>query len=190
MLQSDFNTEFNKSIELDDLNSAHASLMRELGTILVKRKQDFVDLLNQSKIPASISDSDISLINLFVQNIDSNPKLALGTSLLIQMNNRKMNFDGDEELSDEGVKNGYLVLKSYYDSDEPYSNGAGVVTAIAKAAEAGLNLGTSVEQGKQKKRYGGQELAQRREESKQILIESVLKQRQMQIEAAKKVQED
>jgi len=190
MLYEDFLSDFNISIENNDLISANNALMKELGNILVRKKQDFVDLLNESGISASINDSDLKLVNSFVNNVSSNRKLMLGASLLSQMHNKQMNFDGEEELSNEGVKNGYLVMKNYF-FDENYSNvSAEVVGAIAQGVGELSKLGTTALQGQQKKKYGGQDIALRKEEAKQQMIQSILAQKQQKLEAAKKAEEE
>jgi len=195
MLYEDFLSEFNGSIENNDLISANNALMKELGNILIRKKQDFVDLLNESGIPASINDSDISLINSFVNNIAFNRKLMLGASLLIQMHNKQLNFDGIDEVSDLGVKNGYQVMKSYF-IDEEYSNLVDPATvgaiaqgvgSLADVAKTGIEAGAK---NKYAKKYGSLDLAQKREEAKQQMIQSILAQKQQKLEAAKKESEE
>lgn len=203
MLYEDFLSSFNGSVENNDLISANNALMRELGNILVRKKQDFVDLLNESGISASINDSDLYLVNLFVNNIASNRKLMLGASLLTQMHNKQMGFDGEQEISDEGVKNGYNVMRSYFVGEE-YSNETGPIGAstLGGAASGGV-VGTiagaigdiakatsKVSEGQQKKKYGGQEIASKREEAKQEMIKSILAQKQLKLDVAKKAEED
>jgi hypothetical protein len=188
MLYEDFLSEFNGSIENNDLISANNALMKELGNILVRKKQDFVDLLNESGIPASINDSDIDLVNSFINNISFNRNLILGTSLLIQTHNKQIGFDGADEISDEGVKNGYQVMKSYF-IDEEYSN-IDTVGAIAQGVGELAKLGTKGLEGQQKKKYGSLDLAQKREEAKQQMIQSILAQKQQKLEAAKKASEE
>lgn len=189
MLVEDFSSEFNYSIENNDLFSANNALMKELGTILVRKKQDFVDLLNESGIPASTNDSDLHLVNLFVNNVSINRNLMLGASLLVQMHNKQIGFDGETELSNEGVKNGYKVMKSYF-IDE-YSNvSAEAVGAIAQGVGSLANLGSTALQGRQKQKYGALDVAQKREEAKQQMIQSILAQKQQKLEAAKKTEEE
>jgi hypothetical protein len=91
--------------------------MTELANILVRSKGDFVDMLNESGVYATIRMSDSELINLFISNAPNNKKLLLGASLLTNVHNKQMGFDGDEEISDSGVKNGYAVLTSYFNDD-------------------------------------------------------------------------
>jgi hypothetical protein len=188
MLYTDFCEDFNICLNKGDYTSANEVLMHELGATLVRRKQDFVDLLNESGVPAKINDSDGELIDTFVNNIPSNKKLMLGSSLLVNMQNKELNFDGDSKLSDENVKNGYHVMKTYF-IDENYSNAVDPVTAIAEAVGQGLKLGSNVQEGKNKKKYGGLELAQKQQESKQAMIASAMQAKQANLAAKQKEQE-
>ena len=115
----DFHSNFNSSVENCDFESANKCLMTELGNILVRDKGDFVDMLNESGISASKSMTDAQLVNLFMDNVKSNKKLILGASLLANIHNKKMGFDGEDEINDGAVKTGYAVMNSYF-NDEGY----------------------------------------------------------------------
>lgn len=124
---SDFHSNFNSSIENCDIEGANKCLMTELGSILVNNRSDFVTMLNESSVYANNRMSDAELIDLFIKNAANNKKLILGASLLANMQNLQSGFDGEEEISDNGVKSGYAVMNSYfndesYDIDEEQSN--------------------------------------------------------------------
>ncbi len=122
MLYTDFCQEFGNAVQKQDVSQAYGSLMRELGRILVRDKQDFVDLLNESGYEAEITDSDIDLVDTFVENVPYSPSLMLGASMLTASHNRKMGFDGEDNyLDDELDKNNVFkvnqqisLLKSGY----------------------------------------------------------------------------
>jgi hypothetical protein len=114
MLYTDFCEELNICIDNGDYSSANQMIMHELGQTLVQNKKDFVDLLNQSGVSASINDSDIYLIETFVNNLPINKKLMLGSSLLVNIKNQQSNFNGTQELNDDDVKNGYHVMRTYF----------------------------------------------------------------------------
>lgn len=124
----DFYSNFSSSVENYDLESANKCLMSELANILVRSKGDFVDMLNESGVYADKNMSDTQLINLFINNAKSNKKLLLGASLLTNIHNKQMGFDGEDEISDEGVKSSYAVMNSFFngesyeDIDEETSN--------------------------------------------------------------------
>ena len=203
MTTADFCKDFNSSIDAGDVNGATYSLMKELGRILVRHKQDFVDLLNESGISASINDNDAVLVNHFVENVSTNPKLVLGASLLTQMHNKQMGFDGTSEISDDGVKNGYYAMQSYFDADE-YSYvdtggiGASTLKGGATGGTAGLVVGaigdiakatSKISEGSQKRKYGGIDYLSKKQDAKTAMVQAALAQRQAQIDATNKTQE-
>ena len=189
MLYTDFCDDFNVCLNKGDYTSANEVLMHELGATLVRRKKDFVHLLNESGVPGKISDSDLELIDNFVNNVPYNKNLMVGASLLVNMQNKEVNFDGDAKLSDENVKNGYHVMRTYF-IDENYSNAVDPITAVAEAVGAGLKLGTSVQEGTNKKKYGGLDIAQKREEAKQAMIAAALQAKQANLVAKQKAEEN
>lgn len=163
MLYTDFCTEFNRSVDRGDVNSAHRALMQELGRILVRDKQDFVDLLNESGYEAELVDSDIDLVDTFVDNVDRSPSLMLGASMLTAAHNRKMGFDGDDEyLNDDLVKSGYNVMITYY--SEPKSNAVGAIVAGSLAAvSAGTNLARTQAEKKRERESMGRNIYEQKE---------------------------
>jgi hypothetical protein len=117
MLVSDFNTDFENYVQEQDLEKANNKLLDELAKILVKNKTDFIDMLQESGIEADETMPKSQLIELFTNNTD-NKKLLLGASLLANSYNKKMSFDGEEEISDGGVKLGYAILNENFNSNE------------------------------------------------------------------------
>jgi hypothetical protein len=184
MILDDFYSNFNHSLENGDLKSANKKLMYELGRILVQNKNEFVDLLNESEIPATADMNDIRLIDLYVDNISKNKKLMLGTSILINVHNQKFSADGDDYLDDENIKDTFRSLNSYYSDD--YSNSVG---AVAGAVGEVAKLGGKISEGQQKKKYGALDLATKKEDTKQALVQSVLAGQQAVMEATRKRQE-
>lgn len=190
MLISDFNEEFPQFVNQGDFRNATNTLMYELGNILATNKKDFVELLNQSDINASLNDSNLRLINLFVSNVGENKKLSLGASLLIHVNNKEVNFDGNSEISDESVKCAYGLMNSYFSGDdEGYSNAIDPVTAIAEGVGKIAGFGQTIAQGQQKKKYGALDLASKQQEARSMMSQKLLELKQSQIDSAKKQQE-
>jgi cobalamin biosynthesis Mg chelatase CobN len=194
MLLSDFYNNFVDSYNEGDVASANASLMKELGNILVRNRQDFIDLLNESGIDAMADMSDTTLVDLFVNNVATNKKLILGASLLVNMHNKQMGFDGEEELSDEGVKAGYEVMCSYFNADgnvpllSTLKGGAsgGEVGAIAGAVSDVAKMTTQFSQARQKKRFGGTDALLKQQEAKAQITKQILESRQAEMETKQK----
>lgn len=192
-----FDDKLQKYAEQGKTRSAYLLIIVELGKSLGSDKKAFVDLLNNSGIQASMSDSAEVLAQKYVDNISTNRKLMLGTSLLVQMKNQMSGADGNQELSDEGVKTGYFVLRDYIGFDS-YSNLAGdPVSAVAQGVGELAKLGTTAVEGGQKlryaKKYGALDSAtaiqQKRLETKQALVQAVVKQKELEAEAQKKSEE-
>jgi hypothetical protein len=187
MLYTDFCEELNICIDNGDYSSANQIIMHELGQTLVQNKKDFVDLLNQSGVSASINDNDIYLIETFVNNLSINKKLMLGSSLLVNIKNQQSNFNGTQELNDDDVKNGYHAMRTYF-IDENYSNAIGL--AAVGLATGGVKLADTVSKNKQEKRNLGSNIAAKREESKQAIIQSVIEQKKSKLEQEKQQQDN
>jgi hypothetical protein len=181
-----FFSDFMGGVQEGNLSAANTALMKELGNLVANNRCDFVDLLNESGVPASESMSDLELITLWTENVGNNKELAMGSSILINMQTQSSGADG-EEVSSEGVKYGYYVLRhNFAPENDYYSNGAGPIGAIAAALGQGAQLGTKIAEGQQKKKYGAQDIAAKKAEARTEIAKQALAQRQAQIEAAAK----
>lgn len=191
MLIDDLFSSFNDSYESGDIKNATLSLMRSLGGILVTDKQEFVNLLNESEIPATIDMGEISLIDLYVENVGKNPKLSLGSSLLLNMKNRMVSFDGEyEDINDENVKRAYKAICDYFrntSSTDEFSNSAGL---IAGAVTAGAGLADTIIKGRQKKKFGMTDELLRQKQAKQEMLTKVIELRKAEQDAKIKEEEE
>jgi excinuclease UvrABC nuclease subunit len=175
-----FESEYNKG----NLATANVYLMHVMAELLVKDRENFVHLLNESGIEANVTDKDSVLIDKYVSGL-VNKKLLLGTAILIAQHNKKMGFNGDESLDDSSIKNIYDSMKVYY-ADNNYSYaGADPVSAVATALGEGAKLGTAITNKKGK----GVEILAQKQQAKQSLVENVLKTRQAQLDAEAKQKE-
>jgi hypothetical protein len=163
--------------------------MMELGNILIKDRESFILLLRYADIPVSDTAMDSELIDAFIDNINRNRKLMIGTAFLINQKNKKIGFDGEEEVSDAGVKAVHKVMFNYFDAARPeYSNAiggawAGAIDSLAKVGSGAINL-------QNKKKFGAQDLLTKKMDAKQAMIDTVLEQRKAeQVAQQKKVAE-
>jgi hypothetical protein len=165
----DFYSEFSSALGDGDVSGANAALMKELAAILVRDKSDFVDMLNESGVIADIDMSDAELIQLFVDNASTNKKLILGASLLVNLHNKKMGFDGEDEISDEAVKQSYFTMKSCFvdapSDDEDFSYFPIGLTISAGSKIIGKGLDAVKERGAAKDKMR-EEARKRREEAR------------------------
>ena len=185
MLYEDFYSQFIDSYNEGDNDAASLALMRELGNILVKKREDFVYLLNESEIPATTEMSDAELVDLFVENVGKSPQLTLGASLLANIENAQTSFDGEKQVSDDAVKAGYSCMMCYFNGED-YSNAA---AAIAQSVGELAKLGTTVASGAQKRKFGLSDTAAQRQQARSEIIKQVIAQRTAQVEAAQKKKE-
>ena len=153
-----------------DTESAHDLLMSELGKVLATKKADFVELLVGSGVQANETMSNSKLIDLFVKNIPYNKQLMIGTAFLINSQHKVSGFDGEDEVSDAGTKASYKVIDDFY-------NAAGdPVTAIAQGVGELSKLGTTIAQGRQKKKFGVRDIAEKQLEARNKLAQAAMEQ--------------
>lgn len=166
MLYNDFCSEFNVCIEKGDYATADALISREIGNILATNKRDFVDLLNESGIAASNGNTNIELVNKFVDNMPTNAKLRLGTSLLINQENQEVSFDGRRTINKDNVRNSYRVMTNRYSNFvDP--------NIIAGAIQGATQLGDTAIKGQQRKKFGSLDIAQQREAQRAEIMKSI-----------------
>ena len=121
----------------ENIPKANNLLMRNLGKTIISNKSDFIDLLNENGIEADVSMPPGQLIELFINNT-SNKDLLIGASLLIELNKRKIGFDGEHHVNDSNVKTGVAVMDSYFNDAVPQENYSYIapflIGALAKGA--------------------------------------------------------
>jgi hypothetical protein len=166
MLYNDFCSEFNVCIDKGDYATADALISREIGSILATNKRDFVDLLNESGIGASNSNTTIELVNKFVDNMPTNAKLRLGTALLINQENQEVSFDGRKIINKDNVRNSYRVMTNRYSNFVSPD-------LIASAVQSATQLGDTAIKGQQRKKFGGLDIAQQREAQRAEIMKSI-----------------
>lgn len=185
-----YNEKFNDSIQNLNINEASDLLVDELATIISKDSTEFVDMLNESGVDADYSMSETELIKTFIENLD-NKRMILGASLLVNSNNRTVGFDGDDEISDSGVKVGYAVLNETLNTDEIVPVQDEQFSYIAIAALAGL-VGKGINKlRKNRRRQGKTERSDARREERrrqaQLRMQRVAaEQKRIQLENAKR----
>ncbi len=179
MLYNDFCSEFNVCIDKGDYNTADALISRELGTSLANNKMVFVDLLNESGINASMNDSNIELVNKFVDNVPINAKLRLGASLLVNSQNQEVGFDGKKSIDKTNVRNCYRVMTN------KYSNFVSP-DLIASAVQTAGQLGDTVIKGQQRKKFGGLDIVQQREAQRAEIMKALAEKKKADAEAKSK----
>lgn len=158
-----------------DNKNANRVIMTELANILLKDRESFLLLLRYADVPVSDNAFDSEIIDKFIDNINKNRKLMIGAAFLINQKNKNIGFDGEEEISDAGVKAVHKVMFNYFDAAEPqYSNVGG---AWAGAVDTLGKLGGNIVSAQNKKKNGAQDLLEKKMDAKNAMVATVLKQR-------------
>ena len=177
----------------------------ELGNCIASNKEDFVELLKESGVSASMSDFDEQLAEKYVTNVPNNKELLIGSAYLCAYNSTSIAFSGDKVVSNDQVHGIGKELFTYFEmgnedqsdfdanallgmisgAGKDIAGGAmsgGPAGAYAGAAKAGLDLAGKVMDGKNRKLYGGLDLMQKQQDAKSQMIQAAL--------AAKKAEQD
>jgi hypothetical protein len=196
MVNSKFYSNLTRFINNQDNKNANKVIMTELATLLAKNKADFIEVLRGANINVTDNATDRQLIDAFVSNAPSNRKLLLGASFLINHSNQSVGFNGEQELSDSGVKATYKVMYNYFDASnfedtsdvpnddfygvdgEEHSNVvAGLIGGILKG---GTDIANKVIEGKHKKQFGASDTLAKQQEARAQMQQTILAQRQQQ----------
>lgn len=199
MKNDKFYTELAEYTKSGDIKSANSIIMFEVGKSLVNDREDFIALLKSSGIYAESTESDTELIQKFINNINTNKQLIIGTAFLVGHKNKVESFDGEEEISDAGVKAMNKVIHSYFDTrnmpdsaDNYFENAEGAVdpvSAVAQGIGDLAKLSKTISEGQQKKKYGAMDLASKKEDAKQQIVKAAMEQRIAQQQAIQKQKE-
>jgi hypothetical protein len=204
MVNSKFYSNLTRFINNQDNNNANKVIMTELATLLAKNKADFIEVLRGANINVTDDATDRQLIDAFVSNAPSNRKLLLGASFLINHSNQSVGFDGEQELSDSGVKATYKVMYNYFDasnfedtSDVPNDDFYGVdgeehsnfLPLVGGLLKGGTDIAGKIIEGRQKKQFGASDTLAKQQEARAQMQQTILAQRQQQAEAKVKEKE-
>ena len=98
--QVDFISRFTAYLKKQDGKGANMVLMNEIGRILVEDREHFIYILKYAGVAVPDEKftpvTDVTLVNLFMNNVANNKKLILGAAFLIAHNNKISGFDGDQ----------------------------------------------------------------------------------------------
>lgn len=187
-MENSFYSSLSQYLSTRDTNNANRVVMQELGNILIKNREDFITLLKYADIPVSDNELDADLIDKFIANIN-NRKLMVGAAFLVNKHNRSVGFDGEEVISDTGVKAVHKVMFNYFDAaEEEQSNAIG--GAWAGAIDSVAKLGGGIVSQQRSKKQGATDALYKKQEAKDAMVQAVLAQRAQQKEAAIKAAAD
>ncbi len=171
-----------------DTDNANRVIMEELANILIKDRESFQLLLTYADISLYNAESDAELIHKFIDNININRKLMVGSAFLINQQNKRVGFDGEEEISDAGVKAVHKVMFNYFDAAAPkqeqYSN------IVAELLAGATKVGADITKSQLDRKHAGTDLLLKKATAKQTMLDTVLKQRAAQQAAQVKKAEE
>ena len=206
---NEYHSNFIERLKSNDSNGAHKVIMVELGKQIVNNRKDFCTLLNSANVPANESMNDVDLVNLYIENAKE-PQIAIGTAFLVNMHNKVRTINGDEEISDVGVKNAYKTINDFwgvYQTDDMYSGidnyseifGSKIIGGLIKGVAnkggdgegggGGGLLGKAMDY-QNKRKFGTLDAYKEQQQAKTQLAQSVIAQRQSQIDAQAKAKAD
>ncbi len=183
MFNDNFYNDLAKGIRSKNIDNANKVVMNELGDTIATRKGDFILVLRNAGIPVSDYAPDAELVDLFIKNAPTNDNLLVGVAMLLAEKNKTVSADGEDEISDTGIKATYKVMNSYFDGCEEKSNWVG---AIAGALGEGAKLGGKIVEGRNQKKYGAAIQQGKQQDARNQLKQSILDQRQKQLEGIEK----
>jgi hypothetical protein len=156
----DFYSEFNDTSKSNDKRAMIELLMTELASIIANRRPDFLKVLDKADIRYNPNASDEQLADIFINNINRNKRLLIGSSFLIAHSNINHGIDGDGKMPDGAVAG---ISKSLNRCLSPrFSNAAGIWGEVANKA---LSLGGDI--------YG-QKSGADKERARQLLKQQLL----------------
>ena len=170
-------------INNNDTTNANNLLMSELGKDLVHNRADFIELLNGSGVPAGANMADSELVTLFIANVQENKQLMLGSAFLINSRHKLVSFDGNDEISDAGVKVSYKVMDDYFNAEgyfeaegekEKHHNAGGLLGGIIGGVTqlAGKGMDAYGE-----KKMGSSRALAKQQDARQQMMQAVIEQR-------------
>ncbi len=183
-MEIDFHSRLAQYVKDKDNESATNVILQELAVALMKDRADFIEVLRGSGLSVEDDATDLQLINTFIDNAPSNKKLLLGASYLVNHRNQNVNFDGENEVSDAGVKKSFRAMDDYFNCcGEEHSNV--VATLVAGALKGGVDLANKITD---KKSASSNALA-KQQDARREMIKTITAKRQQEADEKAKAKE-
>jgi hypothetical protein len=187
-MEVNFHSKLAQYVKDKDNESATNVVIQELAVALMKDRENFIEVLRGAGLSVEDDATDLQLINTFIDNAPSNRKLLLGASYLVNHRNQSVNFDGENEVSDIGVKNSFKAMDEYFSADgEEHSNA--VATLIAGAVKGGVDLTNKLVEAKHKKQFGASDALARQQDARREMIKTITAKRQQEADEKAKAKE-
>lgn len=192
-------------------------IFSSLGACIEFNKPEFVELLKESGVSADNSFSTEQLIDVYLNNVRTNPALMLGSAYFIAYHTTDIAFDGQKSVDNNTVHSIGRSMFSYFDmanADEDYSNvdwgnvWSGVKNVAGGLKQGGIaggigaateSIGTAVDRRQNPQNYtakrqplssAGVDLLQQKQQARNQMIQSALAAQKAKADAAAKVAEE
>jgi hypothetical protein len=171
-MENNFHNELSNFVKTRDVNNANRVILNELAKALVSDKESYVEVLRSSGVNVYDGATEEQLIDSFVKNAPNNKQLVLGMAYLVNHRNQTVNFDGESEVSDSGVKDAYKIMDEYYNAGGAW---AGAVKSIA---DVGGQIGGKAMDAQAFKKRGASSMLAQQQQARRDLTQSVIAQKQ------------
>jgi hypothetical protein len=177
-MEIDFHKKLAQYVKDKDNESATNVIMQELAVALMKDRENFIEVLRGAGLSVEDDATDLQLINTFIDNAPSNKKLLLGASYLVNYRNQNVNFDGENEVSDTGVKDSFKAMDDYFNANgEEHSNA--VATLVAGALKGGVDLANKITD----KKNASSNALNKQQDARREMIKTITAKRQQEADA-------
>lgn len=170
-------------LKAKDKMNANRVIMSELGNLLAKNREDFIEVLKHAHVSVPENPTDLQLVDLFIENAPYNNDLLLGASFLVNYKNQVHGFDGEKQISDGAVKACYKTMRCHFDgSQEESSNaGGGILDTVLSL---GKDVTGKVMDAQHKKNFGASDSLAKQQDARRQMIQSIIEQRKQQQQIA------
>jgi hypothetical protein len=159
-------------------------LMQQMGIVIATNPRLVADLLEANEVNLDLAKTlqPLDLTDCYLQNLPQNDSLKLGSAYLVNRFEESA-FDGD--VDNDTIREYYEAIDDYW-SDDEHSNWVG---AVAGALGSGAELGKSIVEAKNKKKFFGSDLAEKQASSRQAMIQGILAKKKEESDLRKKEQD-
>jgi hypothetical protein len=188
-MEIDFHKKLAQYVKDKDNESATNVIMQELAVALMKDRENFIEVLRGAGLSVEDDATDLQLINTFIDNASSNKKLLLGASYLVNHRNQSVNFDGENEVSDAGVKLSFKAMDDYFGANGEDFSYAGWSDAIKTIADVGGKITGGVMEAQGQKKRGSSMALAKQQDARREMIKTITDKRKQEADAKLKAKE-
>jgi hypothetical protein len=188
-METDFHSKLAKYVKDKDNESVTNVIMQELAVALMKDRENFIEVLRGAGLSVEDDATDLQLINTFIDNAPSNKKLLLGASYLVNHRNQSVNFDGESEVSDVGVKLSFKAMDDYFGANGENYSYAGWSDAVKSIVDVGGAVTGKVMAGQDAKKRGSSIALAKQQDARKEMIKTITDKRKQEADDKAKAKE-